>query len=510
MRRLTPTLLLLLASCTVGPNYKAPKPEAPAAFAGPQPAGQQGEVDLAHWWQAFDDPELTHLIEIGLANAPDLQSAASKVREARLGIVQARAAGLPDIDGAGNAEYIKLKRIGSQSDIPELVQRVTGNQSGGTGSGGGAGSGGSIPMSFHTFSAGFDASWELDLFGGVRRQVEAARAQTEAAEWNARDARVSLAAEIASDYLQMRGYQAQARIATSEADRQARSLSILAHTAQVGLVPQGNAIRQRTQLAQARAQVAPLEGQARTQMHALAVLIGEEPEALIAELSQDRTLPPAPPEVPPGLPVDLIRRRPDVRAAERQLAAATAEIGVAVADLYPKISLTAMPQLATAWLGGFFLGKSFQLTAQGQASFPIFDFGRRRAQIGIRREQREQAYIQWRQTVLGALRDVEDALVRVDAERRSNAELRSGVADARRSLATTEAQFKVGLSDYTPVLEGQQTLLQTQNSLVQSDVRLRQDLASLYKALGGGWSDADPEPARPMIEDAPKHPGRSG
>jgi NodT family efflux transporter outer membrane factor (OMF) lipoprotein len=509
MRRLTPSFLLLLASCTVGPNYKTPKPEAPAAFTGPQPVGPQAEIDLAHWWQAFDDPQLTHLIEIGLTNAPDLQTAASKVREARLGVIQARAAGLPEVDGAGSAEYIKLKRIGNQSDIPELLQHVTGNQNGGSGSSGSAGTGssggGSIPMSFHTFSAGFDASWELDLFGGVRRQVEAARAQTEAAEWDARDARVSLAAEIASDYLQVRGYQAQAKIATVEADRQARSLSILAHTAQVGLVPQGNAIRQRTQLAQARAQVAPLEGQARIQMHALAMLIGEEPEALIAELSQNRSLPAVPPEIPPGLPIDLIRRRPDVRSAERALAAATADIGVAVADLYPKVSLTAMPQLATAWLGGFFLGKSLQLTAQGQASFPIFDFGRRRAQVGIRREQREQAYIQWRQTILGALRDVEDALVRIDAERRSNGELRSGVADAHRSLATTEAQFKVGLSDYTPVLDGQQTLLQTQNSLTQSDVRLRQDLASLYKALGGGWSDADPEPARPLIEDAPKH-----
>jgi outer membrane protein TolC len=204
-------------------------------------------------------------------------------------------------------------------------------------------------------------------------------------------------------------------------------------------------------------------------------------------LSEARDLPQVPPEVPPGLPVDLIRRRPDVRAAERQLAASTAEIGVAVADLYPKISLSAMPQLATAWLGGFFLGKTFQLTAQGQASFPIFDFGRRRAEVAIRREEREQAYIAWRQAVLGALRDVEDALVRVDTERTSNAQLRSGVADAQRALATVEAQYKVGLSDYTPVLDGQQTLLQTQNSLAQSDVRLRQDMASLYKALGGGW-----------------------
>jgi NodT family efflux transporter outer membrane factor (OMF) lipoprotein len=501
MRRFTSVAsLLLVAGCTVGPNYKEPQPEAPAAFAGPQPL-TSANVDLSHWWEGFNDPELTRLIAIGLANAPDLQTAASKVREARLGVIQARAQGLPTIDATGSGEYVKVKRIGG-SDVDELVQQVTGNaQNGGTG----GGQAGSIPTDFHTFSAGFDASWELDLFGGVRRGVEAAKAQAAAAEWDARDARVSLAAEIASDYLQMRGYQEQAQIAQAEVDRQGRSLSILQHTAQVGLVPQGNAIRQRTQLAQAKAQVAPLEGQARTQMHALAVLVGEEPEALIGDLSTPRDLSPVPPLVPPGLPIDLIRRRPDVRAAERRLAGATAQIGVAVADLYPKITLTAMPQLATAWLGGFFLGKTFQLTSQGAIDFPILDFGRRRAQVDINREEREQAYIAWRQAVLGALRDVEDALVRVDAEQRSNVELRAGVADARRSLATVQAQFQVGLSDYTPVLDGQQTLLQTQNSLAQSDVRLRQDVASLYKALGGGWSDQDAPPSRPVIEDAPKH-----
>jgi NodT family efflux transporter outer membrane factor (OMF) lipoprotein len=501
MRRFTSAAaLLLLAGCTVGPNYKEPQPEAPAAFAGPQPLAP-ANVDLSRWWEAFDDPELTRLIAIGLANAPDLQTAASKVREARLGVIQARAQGLPTIDATGSDEYLKIKRIG-RSDVQDLVQQVTGNSQNGGNAGG---SGESIPTDYRTFSAGFDASWELDLFGGVRRGVEAAKAQVAAAEWDARDARVSLAAEIASDYLQMRGYQEQAQIAQAEADRQGRSLSILQHTAQVGLVPGGNAIRQRTQLAQAKAQVAPLEGQARIQMHALAVLVGEQPETLIGELSTPRDLSPVPPLVPPGLPIDPIRRRPDVRAAERRLAGATAQIGVAVADLYPKITLTAMPQLATAWLGGFFLGKTFQLTSQGAVDFPILDFGRRRAQVDINREEREQAYIAWRQAVLGALRDVEDALVRVDAEQRSNVELRSGVADARRSLATVQAQFQVGLSDYTPVLDGQQTLLQTQNSLAQSDVRLRQDVASLYKALGGGWSDQDVPPSRPVIEDAPKH-----
>ena len=516
MRRSAPLLLLLLASaCTVGPNYKAPDAPVPQNYAGPQPAaGDPQGLDLARWWQAYNDPELTRLIEIGLRQAPDLQTAESRVREARFQVIATRSAGLPSVDAKGSAEDIYLKQFG-HSDIGKFIQQYT-DQSGTAASGtgtttgtavGAAAAGGSqpsIPSNISLFTAGFDASWELDIFGVVRRQVEAARAQEAAARWNARDARVSLAAEIASDYLQMRGYQEQARIQAAEADRQARALQILEHTAQAGLVPQGNAIQQRTSLAQARAQIAPLQAQGFLMMHALAVLVGEQPETLIPELDRDVPLPQVPPQIPPGLPIDLIRRRPDVRAAERQLAAATADIGVAVADLYPKISLSAMPQLATGFLGGFFIGKTFQLTSQGQIDFPIFDFGARRATIGARREEREQAYIKWRQTVLGALRDVEDALTNIQSARISNQQLVGGVADAQRSLGTVEAQFKVGLQTYTPVLNGQQTLLQTQNSLAQNEVQLRTDIAAYYKALGGGWSEGEVAPERPTIEDQPK------
>ncbi len=519
MRRSAPLLLLLLASaCTVGPNYKQPAAPMPQAYAGPQAArGDPQGLDLAQWWQGYNDPELTRLIEIGLRQAPDLQTAASRVREARFQVIATRSAGLPSLDATGSAEDINVHQFG-HSDIGKFIQQYTDQSgtgaagttgtaaAGGTGAGAAAGAQPSIPTNISLFSAGFDASWELDIFGGVRRQVEAARAQEAAAVWNARDARVSLAAEIASDYLQMRGYQEQARIQAAEADRQARALSILEHTAQAGLVPQGNAIQQRTSLAQARAQIAPLQAQGFMMMHALGVLVGEQPETLIPELDRNVPLPQVPPQIPPGLPIDLIRRRPDVRAAERQLAAATADIGVAVADLYPKISLSAMPQLATGFLGSFFIGKTFQLTSQGQIDFPIFDFGARRATIGARREEREQAYIKWRQTVLGALRDVEDALTNIQSARISNQQLVGGVADAQRSLATVTAQFQVGLQTYTPVLNGQQTLLQTQNSLAQNEVQLRTDIAAYYKALGGGWSEGDAPPERPTIEDAPKKP----
>ncbi len=495
-RALVVLTALLATACTVGPNYRPPAAALPPAFAGPPPPpGDADAVDLAQWWQAYHDPELTRLIAIGLRQAPDLQTAASRMRQARFQIVEARAQGLPQVNASASAMDIKLAPLGS-SDLGGLVQQISGKS---------GGSSGSVPSNLSLFSAGFDATWEVDIFGGVRRQVEAARAQEAAAQWSLRDARVSLAAEIASDYLQVRGYQEQERIQQAEAERQARAASLIKHSAQVGLAVQSDAVRQNAQVNQARAQTTPLTAQAQVMMHALAVLVGESPEALMPELQIVRPLPQIPPEIPPGLPVDLIRRRPDVRAAERQLAAATADIGVAVADLYPKISLSAMPELTTGWIGSFFIGKSAVLSAQGQVQFPIFDFGRRRAVVGERREQREQAYIQWRKTVLGALRDVEDALVNIDATRGAHNNLESGVTNARLALASVDARYRVGLQDYTPVLDSQQALLQAEKNLAQNDVQLRTDIAAYYKALGGGWSDHDAAPLRPVIADAPKH-----
>jgi outer membrane protein TolC len=232
-------------------------------------------------------------------------------------------------------------------------------------------------------------------------------------------------------------------------------------------------------------------------MHMLGVLLGRTPESMIAELSVARPFAPPPPDVPPGLPSDLLRRRPDIRAAERQLAAATADIGVAVADLYPKFDLTGIAELISTSLANLFTGDSAQLIGTARASFPLLDFGRRRAQVGIRREQAEQAYLDYQKTVLGGFKDVEDALVRVSAERARNRTLRAGLADASRSAAAVDARYRSGLVDLSAVLSAQQQELQIEDSLATSDGTLRTDLASLFKALGGGWSGAALAPALP-------------
>jgi NodT family efflux transporter outer membrane factor (OMF) lipoprotein len=480
-RRLLLLPLLSAAGCAVGPNYTPPQEPVPTAFARTPAAASAptGTVDLARWWNAYRDPELDRLVATALADSPDVKTAISRLRQARQSVVATRAQLLPQVDAQAQLNYLRFSKNAGLSSLSSLF----GGGSGGSGSAGGI----ALPGDdITTYSVGFDASWELDLFGGKRR-MESARAQAEAAEWGLRDVQVSLAGEVAKAYLDLRMLQERERVAREEAERQRQGVTLAIDTARAGLVPEGDAIRQRAGLDSAEASIEPLVAQQAVDVHALGVLLGRPPEALIAELSRSAPQPPAPPLVPPGLPSDLLRRRPDVREAERKLAAATAEIGVAVADLYPHFSLTSMPELISTTLANLFTGGSFQLAANAQAMFPVLDWGRRRATVKIRKEQREQAYQDYRKTVLAALKDVEDALVRIDTEQRRNAQLKAALADASRARQATEARYRTGLVDLSAVLQAQQQVLADRDALATSDGSLREDLASLYKALGGGW-----------------------
>jgi NodT family efflux transporter outer membrane factor (OMF) lipoprotein len=475
---------LALAGCTVGPTYRAPPAAAPAAFGEADPATAAAPApDIGGWWRAYRDPELDRLVAIALADGYDVKIATARIREARAQQAIARSRYFPQVNANAGFDW---EKISQNSGLSSLAQAF---------GGGGAASGiGLAGDSFRTYSLGFDASWELDVFGGVRRSVEGARARVEAAQWNARDAQVSLVAEVVDAYLQVRLAQEREAIARQEVNRQARDLQILAETARTGLTPQDNIVRQRAQLAQAQAAVGPIVAEGKAEMHGLALLLARTPDAMILELSVPRPQLPPPPAVPPGLPSDLLRRRPDVRAAERSLAAATADIGVAVADLYPRFSLTGMAQLISTALGNLFSTNSIQLMGDAAATFPVLDFGQRRGTVDIRKAQADEAYYQYRQVVLAALRDVEDALIRLRTEQQRNAVLKAGVADAVRAVQAIEARYRSGLVDYTAVLDAQAAVLSDRDALAQSDGQLRRDLVSLYKAMGGGW-DALPAPA---------------
>lgn len=493
--------LTLLVGCTVGPDYRPPEAAVPAAFAEPQAAANGVETDPATWWRAFGDPKLDDLVARALAGNPDMAVAASRVRQARLQEIAARAAGLPQVNADAQVNHVEFSKNAGFSSLARLFSGGSGGGSGAGGSAGGSGSsstGVALPGSgITTYALGFDASWELDIFGGVRRQVEGAKARTEAAEWSRRDAAVTLAAEVAQAYFALRLDQQQQAIIADEILRQRRALGIAGNTAAVGLVPAIDVTRQRGQLTSTEARLEPIRADVRVRSHALAILLGVEPEALVAELSQPGVALGAPPVVPAGLPSDLLRRRPDVRAAERNLAAATADIGVAVADLYPHFSLTGMEQLISTALGNLFSGDSLQLTGSGSAMFPLVDWGRRRAAVESRREDREQAYLRYRQTVLAALRDVEDPLAQIDAERRRHAALGRAVADAEASARSIEAQYRAGFVAQDSLLNAETNVLSAREQLATSDAQLRQMTAALFKAIGGGWSTDMPLPERP-------------
>lgn len=474
--------LLAMTACTVGPDYTKPDLAVPAAYAGAQGAVPPGQaIDPARWWEAFGDPTLTGLVERALKDNPDMAAAASRVRQARLGEIQARAQYKPTVDATANATDVKFSKNAGFSSLARAF---------GGGGNSGPPSGIALPGdSIKTFAVGFDASWELDVFGGGRRGVEGALARTEAAEWNRRDAAVMLAAEVADAYFALRLDLDQIAVLDSEIERQGRALQIAGNIAKVGLVPGIDVTRQNGNITATRARLEPLKADLEVRKHALATLIGQNPDALLGELSGPLPALAATPAIPAGLPSDLLRRRPDIRAAERNLAASSADIGVAVADLYPKFSLTGMAQLISTSLGSLFAGDSLQLTGTGAATFPLFDWGRRKATVGVRKEQREQAYQAYRTAVLQGLRDVEDALVRIDAERRRNALLRQALADADRTAAADQARYQSGLVAQDTVINTQVDVLRARENLAGSDAQLRQLSVALFKAIGGGWSE---------------------
>lgn len=477
---------LLAGACTVGPNYRAPELPVPASFTEGQANLPGAGVDPARWWTSFGDPQLDGLVERALKGSPNMAIAASRVRQARLSEVAARGVGKPTLDATANATHIELSK---NSGISQIAQLFSGGQSAGGGSSGGITAPGN---GITTYAAGFDASWEIDIFGGGRRQVEGAVARTDQAVWNQRDAAVTLAAEVAQAYFSLRLDQNQIAIVTDEIAREKRALSIAGHIARAGLVPQSDVTRQRGTLTSLEARLEPLKADVRTRIHALGILLGEAPETLGAELSGPSGVGLGLPEVPAGLPSDLLRRRPDIRAAERNLAAATADIGVAVAGLYPKFKLTGLGELLSTGLGNLFSTDSLQATASGGVTFPLLDWGRRKSTVAIRKEQAEEAYAQYKATVLGALRDVEDPLARLDAERRRNETLKRAVADQERSARSVEARYRTGFVAQDSLLTAQIQVASAREELAASDMQLREDTAALFKAIGGGWDEAMP------------------
>jgi NodT family efflux transporter outer membrane factor (OMF) lipoprotein len=477
MRRSAGLATLLLAGCTVGPNYRTPELPVPTRYAESATQASPSDVDLAAWWTRFGDPTLDRLIGRALAQNLDVEAAAARIREARAAETVAGATALPQVDAQASANRQRI----SENAIP-----VPPGAGGGTGGTGGFGLPGS---EFNTFRVGFDASWEIDLFGKTRRSLEAARARTGAAIWDQRDLQVSAAAEVADAYFGLR--EAQERIATAEAELalETRFQELVLARARGGLITGQDLEQKQSERSTAAAAIPPLRSEAEARIHALGILTGDNPETLSAELGKPELLPASVQPIPPGIPSELLRRRPDIRSAERRLAASTADIGVAVADLYPRFSLTAAPALVSTALASLLEWGSRSFSVGAALDWPIFNGHRSRANIEVANARQSEALIDYRKSVLTALQDVEDALSRTRADRSQLTDLEAALTTAARAEGIAQTRYDGGLVIYSEVLLARAQRLKLEDQVTQAKGALARDNVALFKALGGGWAE---------------------
>jgi NodT family efflux transporter outer membrane factor (OMF) lipoprotein len=484
MRRATAILALLsLGGCMVGPNYHARKLATPPAYGEQALANASADrADLSAWWKQLGDPTLDSLIDRAFAQNLDVKTAASRLRAARLQITVARAALFPTASGSAIAAR-RDAQSGSGGAPP-----AAGATGAPTAAGGAAASAFSLPKHLDVYSLGVDAQWEIDIFGGTRRGIESAEAQAQAAHWQARDAQVALSAEVAKAYMTLR--LAQARRAEADADvaRLTDLFSLLAARRKAGVVTELDVNQQRQALQARQAQIPQLDQQARGAIHALSVLLAQPPMALQAELASPKSMPASPVALPVGLPSELLSRRPDVRVAERNLAAATAQIGVATAALYPKLDLLALASFASRDFSSLLSRRNFSTIGAADGSWTLFDAGRGRANIAARREAATQADLAYRKALLTALQEVEDALSARAADSQQEASLAQDLKTAQDTASLADARYKAGLTPFIDVLQAQGAVTQAGDQLLSAQAAVVGDAVSLFTALGGGWT----------------------
>jgi NodT family efflux transporter outer membrane factor (OMF) lipoprotein len=461
-------LLLLLAGCTtVGPDYVPPQVSAPGQWSTELGTGltakDADQEALARWWSTFDDPMLTTLVERAVEKNLDLRQAKARVREARARRGISKAALFPTVDANASARTSRSSKETGSGEEREL------------------------------YAAGFDAAWELDIFGGKRRAVEAADAQLQASEEDLRDVLVSLTAEVALNYVDVRSFQTRLSVAKANLDAQTETYNITQWRYQAGLTTQLDVEQARYNLEQTRAGIPSLQTGLQQAKNRLSVLLGQPPGSLEDALSTQKPIPVTPLEVAVGVPAEALRRRPDVRRAERQLAAQTAEVGVATADLYPRFSLSGSIGVEALSPDNLFSADSRTHSGSAFFTWPIFDAGAIRRNIEVQSSLQEQALLQYEATVLTALEEVENGIVAYAKEQRRRASLAEGTQAAQNAVDLAQTQYSSGLIDFNSVLIAQRSLLSLEEQLAVSEGEVTTNLISLYKALGGGWTALTPE-----------------
>lgn len=468
--------LLILAGCATGPVYQRPISKTPDQWKEAKSTSSTENTALTAWWKMFHDPVLDQLIAKSAENNLDLQIAKTRIREARALLGVANAAGKPTLNTS--ADYSRSKQ--SESTVSSVAKNA-------------------VDLESNMFQAGFDAGWELDIFGGIKHGQEAAKADFEAAEELQRDVLLSVISETARNYVLLCGLQQERAIITKNVETQQDTLHLTQVSYQAGLTNELSTNQASALLSTTKSQLPSIDYSIQQAVHRISVLLGETPETVLEELATTHPIPQITDVVPAGLPSDIIRRRPDIRQAERALASATERIGQAQADLFPHFSLTGSFGRKSKEFDEFTFGGNQFWGIGPSVRFPLFDAGKIKANIEVQNARQERALITYQQTVIKSLEETENALSAYNTEQDRNKELRTSVESNRKAVALSTELYQKGLADFLHVLDSQRSLTTAEDQLVQSDRILVLNLISLYKALGGGWEEFFPEIANDSI-----------
>ena len=445
------------AGCAVRQSYQPPALPAPAEWSLSAHQATDAEA-LSRWWETFGDARLTALIRRAVEGNLDVRTARSRLREARATVRSARAPLRPSVDATGSS---RASGTGSEANVDGTSQ---------------------------SFGLSLDASWELDIFGGVRSAVDAASATAEARDADVQDVLVSLTAEVALDYIEIRSVQRRIEIARSNVELQSQTLDLTRFRAQAGLATDLDVQQALSNVEGTLAQIAALEGQAGQSIHALAVLLGRPPAELNPELATAAPIPEPTLNAAVGVPAEALRRRPDVRSAERELAAQFAQVNVARANLYPSFRLAGSIGLESLSIARLLLPGAAFWSASPSVTTRVFNRQQLRENVVVQSERQLQAATAYESRVLNALREVEDALVALTHEQVRREHLTAAASAAEQAADLSLQLYTAGLRDFRDVLDAQRSLLTLQDSLASSGATVSNDLVRLYKALGGGWS----------------------
>ena len=449
--------LLIQAGCMVGPDYKPQDANVSAGWAGTKNTASPDAM-LLRWWTEFNDANLASLIDRAMKSNLDIRQAEEKIRQARA------------IGGATTAGFWPTANV-TGSDTRNRNSEGTKS---------------------NLFKTGFDALWELDIFGGTRRNIEAANADINASIEDRRDVMVILVSEVAANYVQLRGYQQEIIIAHNNLKAQQQNAEVVRKRYEGGFVSALDVANADAQVLSTMSQIPLLESSTQQTIYNISVLLGQEPASLLEELSPPSSIPLTPPEVPAGLPSDLLRRRPDIRRAEAQIHSATAQIGVVTADLFPRFNLAGNIGVSATNPGDLRWGQR-SWSFGPSASWEIFNAGRVSSNIEAQKAFREQMVLTYKKTVLTAIQDVENALIAYTKEQEHHKALIDAVAANRKAVDLSTQLYVDGQTEFLSVLDAQRSLYSSEDSLVQSTRTLSTDLIALYKALGGGWDSNSPQ-----------------